>query len=69
MVFALPYWRRDRTVFWLAFGSFILVGVQGWLGSLVVSTNLLPVMVTIHMGLALVIVAMLLYAVDRSQQS
>lgn len=66
---ALPYWRRDRIVFWLAFGSFILVGVQGWLGSLVVSTNLLPVMVTIHMGLALVIVAMLLYAVDRSQSS
>jgi cytochrome c oxidase assembly protein subunit 15 len=68
VVFAFPYWRRDRAVFWLAFGSFILVGVQGWLGSLVVSTNLLPVMVTIHMGLALVIVAMLLYAVDRSQQ-
>lgn len=66
---ALPYWRRDRVVFWLAFGSFILVGVQGWLGSLVVSTNLLPVMVTIHMGLALVLVGMLLYAVDRSQRS
>ncbi|GAB2453897.1 hypothetical protein GCM10011375_01130 [Hymenobacter qilianensis] len=69
VVFALPYWRLDKTVLWLAFGSFILVGVQGWLGSLVVSTNLLPIMVTIHMGLALVIVAMLLYAVDRSQQS
>lgn len=69
VVFALPYWRRDKTVFWLAFGSFILVGVQGWLGSLVVSTNLLPIMVTIHMGLALVIVGMLLYAVDRSQKS
>lgn len=66
---ALPYWRRDRTVFLLSLGSFILVGVQGWLGSLVVSTNLLPIMVTIHMGLALVIVGMLLYAVDRSQQS
>ncbi|MGY2131717.1 COX15/CtaA family protein [Hymenobacter sp. HD11105] len=69
VVFSFSYWHRDRAVFWLAFGSFILVGVQGWLGSLVVSTNLLPVMVTIHMGLALVIVGMLLYAVDRSQQS
>jgi len=66
VVFALPYWRRDRPVFWLAFGSFLLTGVQGYLGSLVVSTNLLPVMVTIHMALALVIVAMLLYAVDRA---
>lgn len=67
-VVALPYWRRDRTVFWLAVGGWLLTGVQGWLGSLVVSTNLLPVMVTIHMGLALLIVAMLLYAADRARQ-
>jgi cytochrome c oxidase assembly protein subunit 15 len=67
VIFALPYWRRDVAIFWLAFASFILTGVQGWLGSLVVSTNLLPVMVTIHMALALVIVAMLLYAVDRAR--
>ncbi|GAB3723325.1 hypothetical protein GCM10027594_04260 [Hymenobacter agri] len=67
VVFALPYWRRDRTIFWLALASFLLTGVQGYLGSLVVSTNLLPVMVTVHMALALVIVALLLYAVDRAQ--
>lgn len=67
-VLAWPYWRRDRTVFWLAFLAFILTGVQGWLGSLVVSTNLLPIMITIHMGLALFIVAMLIYAVERSQR-
>ena len=69
VVFALPYWRRERTIFWLALASFLLTGVQGYLGSLVVSTNLLPVMVTVHMALALVIVALLLYAVDRAQGS
>ena len=67
VMFALPYWRRDRAVFWLALASFLLTGVQGYLGSLVVSTNLLPVMVTIHMTLALLIVALLLYAVDRAR--
>ena len=67
VLFALSYWRRDRPIFWLAMAAFLLTGVQGYLGSLVVSTNLLPVMVTIHMALALVIVAMLLYAVDRAQ--
>ncbi len=67
VVFALPYWRRDRPIFWLALASFLLTGVQGYLGSLVVSTNLLPVMVTVHMALALVIVALLLYAVDRAR--
>lgn len=69
VVFAFPYWRRDRAVFWLALASFLLTGAQGYLGSLVVSTNLLPVMVTIHMALALVIVALLLYAVDRARST
>ena len=67
VLWALPYWRADRPVFWLALASFLLTGVQGYLGSLVVSTNLLPVMVTIHMALALVIVALLLYAVERAR--
>jgi cytochrome c oxidase assembly protein subunit 15 len=66
-VVAWPYWQRDRPVFWLAVASWLLTGFQGWLGSLVVSTNLLPVMVTIHMGLALFIVALLLYAAHRAR--
>jgi cytochrome c oxidase assembly protein subunit 15 len=66
-VVAWPYWGRDRPVFWLAIASWLLTGFQGWLGSLVVSTNLLPVMVTIHMGLALLIVALLLYAAHRAR--
>jgi cytochrome c oxidase assembly protein subunit 15 len=66
-VVALPYWRRDRPIFWLAVAGWLLTGLQGWLGSLVVSTNLLPVMVTIHMGLALLIVALLLYAAHRAR--
>lgn len=67
VVFAWPYRQRDALVFWLAAASFLLTGIQGYLGSLVVSTNLLPVMVTIHMGLALLIVALLLYAVQRAR--
>lgn len=66
-VVAWPYRRTDPPIFWLAVGSWLLTGVQGWLGSLVVSTNLLPVMVTIHMGLALLIVALLLYATHRAR--
>lgn len=68
VLLALPYLRRDPAVFWLAFVSLLLTGFQGWLGSLVVSTNLLPEMVTVHMAVALLIVALLIYAVDRSQR-
>ncbi|KUG06825.1 COX15/CtaA family protein [Solirubrum puertoriconensis] len=66
VVVAWPYRRSDPLIFWASFLSFITVGVQGWLGSLVVSTNLLPVMVTIHMSLALVLVALLIWAIVRA---
>src|SRR5690606_33024024 len=59
--FALPYRKKDAVVFWLSFLAFILVGFQGWLGSVVVSENLKPVTVTIHMIVALVIVGLLIY--------
>ncbi|GAB3829876.1 heme A synthase [Pontibacter rugosus] len=68
VVYAYPYLKSDKTIFFLALASFILVGFQGWLGSIVVSTNLLPVTITVHMALALVIVAMLQYAVTRARK-
>jgi cytochrome c oxidase assembly protein subunit 15 len=42
-----------------------LVIFQGWLGSLVVSTNLMPFMISIHMVLAILLVIMLIYTVYR----
>lgn len=68
VIYALPYLKHDKVIFFIALGSLILVGVQGWLGSIVVSTNLLPITVTVHMALALVLVAMLQYAVARAHK-
>jgi len=62
-LFSLVYWRTRRRVPVLAFCAFILVGIEGWLGSVVVSTNLLPNLITVHMGLAVLIVFMLTYIV------
>lgn len=46
--------------------TLILVIVQGWFGSIVVSTNLTSWTVTIHMFLALLIVAILVWLMVRS---
>ena len=46
--------------------SFLLVCFQGWIGSFVVSTNLTPWTITVHMFLALLLVALLFYLVHRS---
>jgi len=66
LLFALPYRRTDPTVFWLSFAGFILVGVQGWLGSRVVASNLNPGMITVHMLLAQVIVGLLIWSLLRA---
>lgn len=60
--------KTDKTIFYLAVSSFFLVGFQGWLGSSVVASNLKPLMITLHMLLALVIVALLIYTITRSQR-
>lgn len=63
------YLKTDKTTFYLALSAFFLVGFQGWLGSAVVASNLKPLMITLHMLLALFIVALLIYAISRSQKS
>ncbi len=62
------YLKTDKTIFYLALSVFFLVGFQGWLGSAVVASNLKPFMITLHMLLALFIVALLIYAIARSQK-
>ncbi|WP_150048918.1 MULTISPECIES: COX15/CtaA family protein [Methylomonas] len=62
------YLRTDKATFYLSLSAFFLVGFQGWLGSAVVASNLKPLMITLHMLLALFIVALLIYAISRSQK-
>ncbi len=62
------YLKTDKPVFYLAVTAFLLVGFQGWLGSTVVSSNLNPLKITIHMVVALIIVALLIYTITRSQR-
>jgi cytochrome c oxidase assembly protein subunit 15 len=61
MIASLSYYKKDKTVFYLSLVTFILVGFEGWIGAFVVSTNLMPWMISIHMILALVIVLILIY--------
>jgi cytochrome c oxidase assembly protein subunit 15 len=60
--------RRDRTIFYLSLTNLFLIGFQGWLGSSVVASNLKPYMITLHMLMALLIVALVIYTIARSQR-
>lgn len=63
---SLSLWKTDKTITIISVFNLFLVLFQAWIGSIVVSTNLLPWMITLHMVLALVIVCLLLYTYYRS---
>lgn len=63
---SIPLWGLDSGITVLSFINLILLLFQAWIGSIVVSTNLLPWMITFHMVLAVVIVGILLYVHHRS---
>ncbi|EIC28382.1 MULTISPECIES: COX15/CtaA family protein [Methylomicrobium] len=60
--------KRDKTIFYLSLTNLFLIGFQGWLGSSVVASNLKPYMITLHMLMALLIVALVIYTIARSQR-
>jgi len=66
---SLRFWKTDPVLTITSFSAVILVGFQGWVGSLVVSTNLLPGMITFHMLLALLIVCLLIYVAYRASSA
>lgn len=63
LLFSIPLRRVDKRIFWLSLTGFICVGFEGWLGSLVVSTNLMPSFITVHMVLAMLLLVVLISAV------
>ncbi|MBI1287438.1 MAG: heme A synthase [Flavobacteriales bacterium] len=58
---SLIYWKKRRKIPLLVLGVIVITGFQGWMGSVVVSTNLLPGVLTAHMVLAFALIAGLMY--------
>ena len=59
---------KRALVLW-SFSLVVLTGFQGWLGALVVSSNLAPVKITIHMFAALLLLAIIIWIVEISRRS
>lgn len=59
--------RRDHpAIFYLSIATLVTVILQGWFGSIVVSTNLTTWTVTVHLFLAFVLVVLLLYLLQMT---
>jgi len=59
VISSLGYWKTQKKITLLALLSLVGIGFQGWLGKTVVDSNLLPLKITIHMAMALLLVAVL----------
>jgi cytochrome c oxidase assembly protein subunit 15 len=60
---SLREWKKDKKITLLSWLVVFLMGFQGWLGATVVYSVLNPLKITIHMVMALVIVAFILYII------
>ncbi|EDM37401.1 cytochrome oxidase assembly protein [Pedobacter sp. BAL39] len=68
VIFSYRYRKTAKRIFVLSILNLVVVGFQAWLGSIVVSTNLMPWIVTVHMLLALVILGILVYTYNYAKQ-
>jgi len=68
LVGSISYFKSDPAIFIWSLFLLLLVVFQGWIGSIVVSTHLTPWMVTLHMLIAVMIIAILTYLVFRSRK-
>jgi cytochrome c oxidase assembly protein subunit 15 len=62
LVLAIAHHRRSRRILVATVLAFLLVALEGGIGGKVVSSQLAPVVLTIHLVFALLIVSLLLYA-------
>ncbi|MBD3402810.1 hypothetical protein GF420_07930 [candidate division GN15 bacterium] len=65
-ILAIRYFRDNPRVLWPSIGVAVLVAFQGWLGGVVVASELRPIIVTAHLLLAIAIALILLYAILQS---
>jgi heme a synthase len=66
LVGSIHYLKTDKRVFYFSLLAFVLVGLEGLLGSKVVSAELHPRIVTLHLLLAVAIVFTLIYVMART---
>ncbi len=64
---SIRFRKLQPAVFWISLSTVLLVIIQGWFGSIVVSTNLTQWTITVHMFLAMLIVALLVYLLWMSE--
>ena len=65
LLMSFRFWTSKKKIVYLSALVTLLMGFQGWLGAIVVYSVLQPVQITIHMLMALLIVALMVYLITE----
>ena len=68
-VLSFWFWKKNKWIPIISSLTLFGMGFQAWLGKTVVDSNLAPYKITVHMGMALLIVAFILYLIFASKTS
>lgn len=66
---SISFYRKNKKITFFSWLVVLGMGLQAWLGATVVYSVLEPVKITVHMIMALVIVALLLYIIKMTKKS
>src|SRR5690606_25791163 len=66
---SIKLWKKNKIIPAISWLVVFGMGFQAWLGKTVVDSNLQPVKITIHMVMALVIVALVLYIIFAAKNT
>ncbi len=69
LVFSLKFWKKNKIYSLVSLLIVLGMGFQAWLGKLVVDSNLAPYKITVHMLMALVILALIIYLIFISNNN
>lgn len=64
---SVSFWKKKKTITILSVFVVFAMGFQAWLGKTVVDSNLSPLKITIHMVMALLIVALMLIIIFKAK--
>lgn len=68
-IMSFSFWKKKKSITILSWLVVFGMGFQAWLGKTVVDSNLQPFKITVHMVMALVIVAFILYILFTSKEN
>jgi heme a synthase len=66
---SLKFVKTHKSIFVAAFLAWLSVVFTGWFGGIVVSTNLTPWTISVHMGFAFLIVGLLVFTTAKTAES